>query len=172
LRTRHDNRALAAAAAAASLYWVPGLSASVPALRPLLGIRDRLDDLGAVGLTFDDGPHPEGTPAVLEALREAGASATFFLAGEQVDQRPALVGEILAAGHEVGVHCQRHRNLLRLTPGQVAGDLQRESIIEYARGHIRVLDAARLGEVSCECYELIRDEYARVFEPALESRPM
>lgn len=51
----------------------------------------------------------------------------------------------------------------------VAGELQRESIIEYARGHIRVLDAVRLGEVACECYELIRNEYARVFEPAPET---
>ena len=51
----------------------------------------------------------------------------------------------------------------------VAGELQRESIIEYARAHIRVLDVVRLGEVSCECYELIRDEYARVFEPPPEA---
>lgn len=51
----------------------------------------------------------------------------------------------------------------------IAGGLQRESLIEYARGHIRVLDPAGLGAVSCECYELIRDEYARVFEPSPET---
>ena len=51
----------------------------------------------------------------------------------------------------------------------VAGDLQRDSIIEYTRGHIRVLDAVRLGEASCECYELIRDEYARVFQASPET---
>jgi len=50
----------------------------------------------------------------------------------------------------------------------VAGDLQRESIIEYARGYVRVLDAVRLGQVACECYELIRDEYARVFDTAFQ----
>ena len=47
---------------------------------------------------------------------------------------------------------------------EVAGALQSESLIEYARGHIRVLDAARLGAVACECYELIHEEYARVFD--------
>jgi CRP-like cAMP-binding protein len=51
---------------------------------------------------------------------------------------------------------------------EVARDLQRESIIEYTRGHIRVLDAVRLEQASCECYERIRDEYARVFDPAPE----
>jgi CRP-like cAMP-binding protein len=51
----------------------------------------------------------------------------------------------------------------------VAGELQRELIIEYARGHIRVLDAGRLREISCECYDLIHDEYTRVFETAPET---
>ncbi|MDX6642873.1 MAG: peptidoglycan-N-acetylglucosamine deacetylase, partial [Solirubrobacteraceae bacterium] len=75
------------------------------------------------------------TPAVLELLREAGAQATFFLAGEQVARRPALAAEIAAAGHEIGVHCQRHRNLLRLTPRQVGDDLRRaEDVIASATG--------------------------------------
>src|ERR1700753_1205548 len=49
-----------------------------------------------VALTFDDGPHPEGTPAVLEALAAAGARATFFVIGEQVERRPELVMRLLA----------------------------------------------------------------------------
>ncbi len=52
---------------------------------------------------------------------------------------------------------------------EAAGDLQRESIIEYTRGTIRVLDAVRLEHASCECYQRIRDEYARVFDPAPET---
>ena len=67
-----------------------------------------------VALTFDDGPHPEGTPAVLEALARAGARATFFVVGEQVQRRPALVAEIAAAGHVVALHGYRHRLQLRL----------------------------------------------------------
>ncbi|MEA2718178.1 MAG: hypothetical protein QOJ39_42 [Candidatus Eremiobacteraeota bacterium] len=45
-----------------------------------------------------------------------------------------------------------------------AGDLQRDGIIEYERGHIHVRDSVRLERASCECYERIRDEYARVFD--------
>src|SRR5436305_1894448 len=114
-------------------YLAPGLAAALPPLRRPLGVSDRIGDAGAVGLTFDDGPHPQGTPAVLEILREHGAGATFFLAGEQVEARPALVGEIVAAGHDVAVHCRRHRNLLRLAPWQVADDLRRaEAVIADA----------------------------------------
>jgi peptidoglycan-N-acetylglucosamine deacetylase len=89
----------------------------------------------SVALTFDDGPHPQGTPAVLEALREHGAEATFFLAGEQVEQRPALAAEIVAAGHRVELHCYRHRNLLRLGVRQFLEDAERaRAIIEEASG--------------------------------------
>ena len=62
-----------------------------------------------VGLTFDDGPHPQGTPATLDALSAAGATATFFLVGEQVARWPGLAAEIAAAGHEIGLHGYRHR---------------------------------------------------------------
>ena len=96
MRTRHDNRAARVGVFAAGVavgYLAPGLAAAVPSLRRPLGVADRIDDEGAVAVTFDDGPHPQGTPAVLEILREAGARATFFLAGEQVGRRPALAGE-------------------------------------------------------------------------------
>jgi peptidoglycan/xylan/chitin deacetylase (PgdA/CDA1 family) len=126
---------LALAVAGASLYWAPALTGRLARLRPLLGVRDRVDTTGGAALTFDDGPHPEGTPAVLELLRDANARATFFLSGEQVARRAPLAAEIVAAGHEVGVHCQRHRNLLRLSPQQVGDDLRRaEDVIASATG--------------------------------------
>jgi peptidoglycan/xylan/chitin deacetylase (PgdA/CDA1 family) len=53
--------------------------------------------------------------------------ATFFLVGEQVRRDPALAREIVRSGHGIGVHCDRHRNLLRLTPWQVREDLDRAS---------------------------------------------
>jgi peptidoglycan-N-acetylglucosamine deacetylase len=93
------------------------------------------DDPDGVALTFDDGPHPQGTPQALEILREAGAPATFFLAGEQVMRRPALVAEIVAAGHRVELHCHRHRNLLRLSARQLLDDAERaKAAIEEAGG--------------------------------------
>jgi len=98
-------------------------------------VRNRLAADGRALLTFDDGPHAQGTPAVLELLRQAGVQATFFLVGEQVERRPRLAAEITSAGHEVALHCHRHRCLLRLTPGQVRDDLRRaQAVIAEATG--------------------------------------
>ena len=90
-----------------------------------LGLPRRLPTPAGVALTFDDGPHPEGTPAVLEVLARAGTPATFFVIGEQVQRRPALVAEIVAAGHAVGLHGFRHRLQVRLAPGVVREDVRR-----------------------------------------------
>jgi peptidoglycan/xylan/chitin deacetylase (PgdA/CDA1 family) len=128
--------ALAAGAAAAGVAnSVPSLAPVLPPLGRALGTVLREEALEGVALTFDDGPHPQGTPAVLELLREAGAEATFFLAGEQVERRPALVAEIVAAGHRVELHCHRHRNQLRLTPRMLLDDAERaRAAIEEAGG--------------------------------------
>ncbi|MGN6380535.1 MAG: polysaccharide deacetylase family protein [Gaiellales bacterium] len=102
--------------------------------RAALGIEDQVAEPGAVALTFDDGPHPEGTPAVLELLAAAGVRATFFLVGEQAERYPGLCARIAAEGHTVGLHCHRHRLLLRLSPSAVADDL--------ARAHAAIIEAA------------------------------
>ncbi len=129
------------AAAAAGLlaggvaYAAPALAPVVPAIGDSLPVQLRQEGAAGVAITFDDGPHPQGTPSVLETLREAGAVATFFLAGEQVVQRPALVAEIVAAGHRVELHCHRHRNQLRLAPRQLLEDAERaRAAIEEAGG--------------------------------------
>jgi peptidoglycan/xylan/chitin deacetylase (PgdA/CDA1 family) len=71
---------------------------------------ERVAAIGQAVLTFDDGPDssPQGTAAVLDALDAAGAKATFFLVGEQIADSPDMAAEILARGHEIGVHGQRH----------------------------------------------------------------
>lgn len=120
---------------AAVLHAGPALAPIVPGLGPALDVEMRLPDAEGVALTFDDGPHPQGTPTILETLRERGATATFFLAGEQVDRRPGLAAEIVAAGHRVELHCYRHRNLLRLTPREFLEDAERARVaIEDACG--------------------------------------
>jgi len=125
----------AGAGAAAILHAGPGLAPVVPPLGRALGVQLRQEGVEGVAITFDDGPHSEGTPLVLETLREADATATFFLAGEQVVRRPALAAEIVAAGHRVELHCHRHRNQLRLTPGQILDDADRaRAAIEDATG--------------------------------------
>jgi peptidoglycan-N-acetylglucosamine deacetylase len=97
----------------------------VPGVAEALGLPRRIDESGAVALTFDDGPHLEGTPAVMKALEAVSARATFFLCGEQVERNPALAAEIVAAGHSAAVHGYRHRNMLRLAPRTFVDDLER-----------------------------------------------
>ncbi|HMJ72131.1 MAG TPA: polysaccharide deacetylase family protein [Solirubrobacterales bacterium] len=125
----------AGVAAAAAVHAAPALAPLAPVLASRLGIVQRQDGVDGVALSFDDGPHPQATPIVLEILREAGARATFFLVGEQVERRPALVAEIVAAGHRVELHCHRHRNALRLTGEMFLDDAERgRATIEAAGG--------------------------------------
>ncbi len=61
-----------------------------------------------IQLTFDDGPDGRTTPAVLSALARAEVRATFFMVGERVGADPLMAQAVLAAGHEVELHCHRH----------------------------------------------------------------
>jgi peptidoglycan/xylan/chitin deacetylase (PgdA/CDA1 family) len=120
---------------AAAAWCGPAAAPVVPSVARTFGIPLRLAGSDGVALTFDDGPHAEGTPATLEFLRAAGARATFFLVGEQVERYPALAAEIAAAGHEIGLHGYRHRLLLRSTPRGLADDLDRAlAVIGSATG--------------------------------------
>lgn len=112
------------ALASARPIYLPGSPAPIwPRLRGLLGVEDATASGRGYALTFDDGPHPQGTQAVLEALDSAHVRATFFLVGERVLANPSLAREIAAAGHGIALHCHRHRNLLRLTPCQTREDI-------------------------------------------------
>jgi peptidoglycan/xylan/chitin deacetylase (PgdA/CDA1 family) len=119
-------RALELPAVAAAAWALPAPAPHVPALCRALGIeRRRAGPEASVWLTFDDGPHPRGTPAVLEALAREACRATFFLVGEQVERRPGLAAEIAAAGHEIALHGHRHRLLLRIGPHALRDDFDR-----------------------------------------------
>jgi len=67
-----------------------------------------------VYLTFDDGPHPVGTPALLDVLRRHEVTATFFLVGTAVERFPDAVDAIVADGHLVGNHSMTHQHFARL----------------------------------------------------------
>jgi len=124
-RRAHATGGGALAVAAAAAWCGPGLAVHSDAVARAIGVARRLPGRAGVAITFDDGPHPEGTPAVLEALRAAGARATFFLVGEQVRRHRSLTREIAVAGHEIAVHADRHRNQMRLLPPVFAADLRR-----------------------------------------------
>src|SRR2546429_4434258 len=113
--SHHMSATVGAGAALLAGNALPSLAPLVPSLAAALRIPTRLADPGAVAVTFDDGPHAEGTPSVLGVLDRERVGATFFLAGEQVRRQPGLAAEIVAPGHALQLHCDRHRNQLRLS---------------------------------------------------------
>lgn len=98
-----------AVGAAVAARWAPAAAAVVPGAARAFGIPTQTPAGAGVLLSFDDGPHAEGTPAVLAELERAGAHAVFFVCGEQVERRPETVREVVAAGHELGLHGYRHQ---------------------------------------------------------------
>jgi peptidoglycan/xylan/chitin deacetylase (PgdA/CDA1 family) len=66
---------------------------------------------GEVALTFDDGPWPVNTPAVLNALAAECLKAVFFPIGKHASWHPAILKQVIAAGHTVGSHTWSHVNL-------------------------------------------------------------
>ncbi|CAA6677534.1 MULTISPECIES: polysaccharide deacetylase family protein [unclassified Lentimonas] len=89
-----------------------------------------------VWLTIDDGPDPEDTPALLEALAEHGAKATFFMIGERAAKHPELVKAVLAGGHTVGSHTHTHplRDFWMAGPRRVARELDDSCAVLNAKG--------------------------------------
>lgn len=86
-----------------------------------------------VALTFDDGPDPVSTRLVLAALREAKARATFFVVGKKAERYPEILREIVADGHELGVHSYAHERLYSLLPPErVKADIERTRDIIFA----------------------------------------
>ena len=79
-----------------------------------------------VALTFDDGPHPVWTRTVLDALEAQGARATFFVIGEKGARHADVLREVVARGHLVGIHGERHDRLLSLrSTSRVRDELMR-----------------------------------------------
>ena len=68
-------------------------------------------DAPSVLLTYDDGPDPEGTPAVLRELAAADARATFFVLGTRVTLYPEVFRSVVDEGHEIGLHGADHRRV-------------------------------------------------------------
>ncbi len=89
-----------------------------------------------VALTFDDGPHPKWTRATLDLLDAAGVKGTFFVVGRKVEAHPDVVKEIVARGHELGLHSYAHDRLFALRgPGTWRSDLTRcRRVVERAAG--------------------------------------
>ena len=108
-----------AAALGAIYFGLPALAKAVLRRRFLARVRRG----GCACLTFDDGPDPALTPAILEELNKAGVKATFFMIGERAAANPALAERVAHQGHEIGEHGLAHKNAWRSGPWASAGDL-------------------------------------------------
>jgi peptidoglycan/xylan/chitin deacetylase (PgdA/CDA1 family) len=89
--------------------------------------RGRLDGNKLVAITFDDGPSPVNTPAVLALLETYGARATFFVVGQEVERHPALAGRIIDGGHELANHTWSHAHPRTLGEQDLRVELVRAS---------------------------------------------
>lgn len=86
-----------------------------------------------VYLTFDDGPHPEATPFVLDQLKAAGMQGTFFCIGKNVQQHPAIYQRILAEGHAVGNHTMHHLNGRKTTTSNYVADVDAAASVIHSQ---------------------------------------
>lgn len=78
-----------------------------------------------IAITFDDGPHPQNTPRLLDMLRARNIKATFYVIGRSVDLYPQIVRRTVAEGHEIGNHTHTHRLMTKLSDSEVRSELTR-----------------------------------------------
>jgi peptidoglycan/xylan/chitin deacetylase (PgdA/CDA1 family) len=88
-----------------------------------------------VALTFDDGPRPDGTPAVLDLLARYNIQATFFLIGNRVEQCPELTQRIWQSGHQVGNHTWSHTLMMFKSPSYLRQEIEKTDAILKGLGH-------------------------------------
>ena len=88
---------------------------------------------GEVVLTFDDGPAPKYTNAVLDALDGQGVKATFLMVGQMAETYPAIARKVVASGQTIGSHTYRHRDLQNLAFDAAMTEIMRgERVVEKA----------------------------------------
>ena len=78
-----------------------------------------------IALTFDDGPHPQSTPLILETLKKFCVPATFFLVGKRIVSRRKVAEAVVRGGHEIGNHTYNHALLPLLPDKQVKREIIR-----------------------------------------------
>ena len=82
-----------------------------------------------IALTFDDGPDPITTPAILDVLRAYGLSATFFVYGARAERHPELIQRIAGEGHTLGNHTYHHRDMAKLPADLMVKELQDTQVV-------------------------------------------
>lgn len=115
---------------------IPGAAATA-AIRADSGIEisPKQAEQKYIALTFDDGPHKECTPVLLEGLKSRGVKATFFLMGENIPGNEAVVKQMQQDGHLIGNHSFRHIQLTKAGEDAVCKAVEKtESLISDITG--------------------------------------
>jgi peptidoglycan/xylan/chitin deacetylase (PgdA/CDA1 family) len=78
-----------------------------------------------IAMTFDDGPHPQNTPRLLDMLRARNIKATFYVVGRNAELYPQILRRTVAEGHEIGNHSFTHRLFTKLSDSEIRDELSR-----------------------------------------------
>ncbi|MFJ7829666.1 polysaccharide deacetylase family protein [Peribacillus sp. NPDC097284] len=81
-----------------------------------------------IALTFDDGPHPDNTTAILKSLNKHQAHATFFVLGSRVEHYPEVLQKMIAQGNEIGNHSWDHPQLTRLNKKKIKSQINKTQL--------------------------------------------
>ncbi|KAJ1956928.1 chitin deacetylase [Dispira parvispora] len=103
-----------------TLIWLHSAWAKVTSCQP-----------GQWSLTFDDGPHPSITPVILDSLKKANVTATFFVLGEKVEKYPDMLKKVHAAGHEIAVHTWSHPHLTSISAEEIREEIRSTLDVVY-----------------------------------------
>lgn len=126
----------------------PGLFNSVHTSQPVLA------------LTFDDGPHGQLTPQLLDILREQGVHATFFVLGSNVAAYPDIARRIVSEGHEIANHSWDHPSLPRISAERLDREIRTTSdIIEKTTGHKVTIMRPTYGALNDRVQHALIDDY-------------
>jgi peptidoglycan/xylan/chitin deacetylase (PgdA/CDA1 family) len=108
-------------------WYISPVSTLFPSVRWSTGSQE-------VWLTFDDGPHPVATDAVLEVLRDETTPAVFFLLGHRAERHPDIVRSIRDAGHVIGSHGHDHQPVWSMGRKELSENLRRANDALIAAG--------------------------------------
>lgn len=100
-------------------------------LQTIKEISDQEDNSKKIALTFDDGPHPVYTPALLEGLKERNVKATFFVIGMNAEVYPEIIKQIHEDGHLIGNHTYSHAQLNKISIEKQCEEINKTNEIIY-----------------------------------------
>lgn len=117
------------------------------------------DDM-VLAITFDDGPHAQNTPKLLDILKERNIKATFFMVGEKVHDYPAIVRRVVAEGHEIGNHTYSHPMFAGKSDQTIRNEMQRTAdAVKSAAGYTMHLMRPPGGGITKHVEQMLYTEF-------------